>query len=46
MTTLILIAVSLAVGFIAGALVFRRHASRATELEAKSRTILDVLKGR
>jgi uncharacterized protein YneF (UPF0154 family) len=46
MTTLILIAVSLVVGFIAGALVFRKHAAKATELEAKSRTILDVLKGR
>jgi len=46
MTTLILIAVSHDVGIIAGALVFRKHAAKATELEAKSRTILDVLKGR
>jgi hypothetical protein len=40
------ILISLVVGFIAGALVFRKHASRAAQLEAKSRTILDVLKGR
>ena len=46
MTTLILIAVSLVVGLIAGALVFRKHAAKATELEAKGKTILDVLKGR
>jgi uncharacterized protein YneF (UPF0154 family) len=46
MTTLILIAVSLVVGFIAGALVFRKHAAKANELEAKGKTILDVLKGR
>jgi len=46
MTTLILIAVSLVVGFIAGALVHRKHAARAATLEQKSKTILDVLKGR
>jgi F0F1-type ATP synthase assembly protein I len=40
------ILISLVVGFIAGALVFRRHASRAAELEAKGKSILDVLKGR
>jgi hypothetical protein len=40
------ILISLLLGFIAGALVFRKHAAKATELEAKSRTILDVLKGR
>lgn len=34
------------VGFVVGALVFRRNASRASELEAKGRDLLDVLKGR
>lgn len=37
---------ALIVGFIAGALVFRRHAASAAKLEAKGRSILDVLKGR
>ena len=37
---------ALLVGFVAGALVFRRHASRAAELEAKGKSLLDVLKGR
>jgi uncharacterized protein YneF (UPF0154 family) len=46
MTTLLLIAASLVLGFIAGALVFRKHAAKATELEAKGKSILDVLKGR
>ena len=40
------ILISLVVGFVAGALVFRKHAAKATELEAKGKTILDVLKGR
>jgi uncharacterized membrane-anchored protein YhcB (DUF1043 family) len=40
------ILISLVVGFIAGALVFRKHAAKATELEAKGKSILDVLKGR
>jgi len=40
------IIISLVVGVIAGALVFRRHAAKATELEAKGKSILDVLKGR
>jgi hypothetical protein len=40
------ILISLVVGFIAGALVFRKHASKANELEAKGKSILDVLKGR
>ena len=40
------ILISLVVGFIAGALVFRKHAAKATELEAKSKSILDVLNGR
>jgi F0F1-type ATP synthase assembly protein I len=42
----IAILVSLLIGFVAGALVFRRHASRASELEAKGKTILDALKGK
>ena len=40
------ILISLVVGFIAGALVFRKHAAKATELEAKSKALLDILKGR
>ena len=46
MTTLLLIAASLLVGFIAGALVFRKHASKASELEAKGKAALDAIKGR
>lgn len=46
MSTLLLIAGSLLVGFIAGALVFRKHASKASELEAKGKAALDALKGR
>jgi hypothetical protein len=42
----IAIIVSLLVGFVAGALVFRKHASKASELEAKGKTILDALKGK
>ena len=33
-------------GFVAGALVFRKHAAKATALEAKGKTILDALKGK
>jgi hypothetical protein len=36
----------LLVGFIAGALVFRKHAAKASELEAKGKSLLDILKGR
>jgi hypothetical protein len=36
----------IAVGFIAGFLVHRRHAARAASLEAKGRQALDALKGR
>jgi F0F1-type ATP synthase assembly protein I len=42
----IAILVSLLIGFVAGALVFRKHASQASELEAKGKTILDALKGK
>ena len=37
---------ALLVGFVAGALVFRNHASKASELEAKGKSILDALKGK
>jgi F0F1-type ATP synthase assembly protein I len=43
---IIAIIVSLLIGFVAGALVFRKHASKASELEAKGKTILDALKGK
>jgi F0F1-type ATP synthase assembly protein I len=42
----IAILVSLLVGFVAGALVFRKHASKASELEAKGKAALDALKNR
>lgn len=38
--------IAVLVGFIAGALVHRRHAARAASLEAKGKTILDALKGK
>lgn len=37
---------ALLVGFVAGALVFRRHASKAATLEAKSKELLSALKGK
>ena len=37
---------ALLVGFVAGALVFRKHAAKANELEAKGKSILDALKGK
>jgi hypothetical protein len=37
---------ALVIGFVAGALVFRRHAAKAASLEAKGRQALDALKGR
>jgi uncharacterized protein YneF (UPF0154 family) len=43
---IIAILISLLVGFVAGALVFRKHAAKASELEAKGRQALDALKGR
>jgi hypothetical protein len=46
MITLFLVLSSFLVGFTAGALVFRRHASKAADLEAKGRSILDALKGK
>jgi hypothetical protein len=43
MTTFLL---GLAVGFIAGLLVFRNNAAKAAKLEDKGRSILDALKGK
>ena len=37
---------ALLVGFTAGALLFRRHASKLSELEAKGKAALDALKGK
>jgi len=37
---------ALLVGFIAGALVMRKHKAKASELEAKGKAALDALKGR
>ena len=37
---------ALLTGFVAGALVFRRHASKLTDMEAKGRQALDALKGK
>ncbi len=37
---------ALIVGFVAGALVFRKHKAKADSLEAKGKTILDALKGK
>lgn len=46
MITLLLIAASLLAGFVAGALVFRKHAAKAASLEEKGKAALDALKGR
>jgi uncharacterized membrane-anchored protein YhcB (DUF1043 family) len=37
---------ALLVGFVAGALVMRKHKAKADTLEAKGRSLIDVLKGR
>jgi hypothetical protein len=37
---------ALLVGFLTGFLVHRRHAAKASELEAKGKSILDALKGK
>jgi hypothetical protein len=34
------------VGFVAGALVMRKHKAKADTLEAKGKSILDALKGK
>jgi uncharacterized membrane-anchored protein YhcB (DUF1043 family) len=38
--------IALLVGFIAGALVMRKHKAKADTLEAKGRQALDALKGK
>lgn len=37
---------ALAVGFVAGFLVHRKHAAKAASVEAKSKALLDALKGK
>ena len=37
---------ALVLGFVLGALVFRNNAKKATDLEQKSKSILDALKGK
>ena len=37
---------ALLVGFVAGALVMRKHKAKADTLEAKGRSLIDVLKGK
>ena len=37
---------ALLVGFVAGALVFRKHAAKAADIEAKGKSILAALKGK
>ena len=36
----------LLIGFVAGALVFRNNAAKASKLEDKGKSILDALKGK
>lgn len=43
---MIIAILSFLIGFVAGALVFRKHAAKASELEAKGKAALDALKGR
>jgi uncharacterized membrane-anchored protein YhcB (DUF1043 family) len=38
--------IALLVGFVAGALVMRKHKAKADTLEAKGKSILDALKGK
>ena len=38
--------IAILIGFVAGALVFRNNAKKAADLEQKSKSILDQLKGR
>ena len=46
MSYIVISALSLIAGFVAGALVFRKNAAKASELEAKGRAALDAIKGR
>lgn len=38
--------IALLIGFVAGALVFRNNAKKASDLEQKSKSILDALMGK
>ena len=38
--------IALLVGFVAGALVMRKHKAKADSIEAKGKSLLDVLKNR
>lgn len=38
--------IALVVGLVAGLLIMRKHKAKADSLEAKGRSLLDVLKGR
>lgn len=38
--------IALLIGFVAGALVMRKHKAKAADLEAKGKSILDALKGK
>jgi hypothetical protein len=40
------ILVSFTLGLVTGLLVMRKHRAKASELEAKGKTILDALKGK
>ena len=44
MSYIVISALSLIAGFVAGALVFRKHAAKAGELEAKAKSIADTFK--
>lgn len=44
MSYIVISALSLIAGFVAGALVMRKHHARAAELEAKGRDIVDAFK--
>lgn len=46
MSYIVISALSLIAGFVAGVLVMRKHSAKASELEAKGKAALDALKGR
>lgn len=46
MSYLILFTTGLLIGFVAGLLVYRKHAASLKSTEDKGKTILDALKGR
>jgi uncharacterized membrane-anchored protein YhcB (DUF1043 family) len=43
---MIIAILSFLVGFVAGALVMRKHKAKAADLEQKGKSILDALKGK